>query len=32
MTMAGAKIKDATIEEAIEKIKEAIAKNSREGE
>lgn len=32
MTMAGAKIKDATIDEAIEKIKEAIAKNSREGE
>ncbi|MGG5463342.1 DHH family phosphoesterase [Clostridium sp. B9] len=32
MTMAGAKLKDTTVEEAIEKIKEAIAKNSREGE
>ncbi len=32
MTMAGAKLKDSTVEEAIEKIKEAIVKNSREGE
>lgn len=32
MTMAGAKLKDVTVEQAIEKIKESIVKNSREGE
>ena len=32
MTMAGAKLKNSTVEEAIEKIKEAVVKNSREGE
>lgn len=32
MTMAGAKLKDVTVEQAIKKIKESIVKNSREGE